>query len=247
MKLLSLRCYCFFIPCLFAASQSFAQHSTEDSSLLKARVDNAISTYHAFLFPETALYNGAEYVIYQHKLDEGDPFFMSTHFDSSSIFYDGVFYSNLRLTYDLLQDIVVVDYPVNASLIQLDNDLIESFTLGTYHFIRINKDSSGSSFPGTGFYEMLYNGKNMLLKRNTKEVNEVTLTEGVRRTIRVRSAYYLKKNGVYYSVNNKGSLLDALSDKKKNVRQFIRQNKLDTKNDMENSFIKIIAFYEGKD
>jgi len=187
----------------------------EDSFLLKARIDNAVSTYHAFLFPETALYNGAEYVIYQHKLDEGDPFFQSRYFDSSSVFYDGIFYTNIRMSYDIIQGVVIVDYPVNASRIQLENDLVDRFTLGTHHFMRIDKDSSGNLFPGTGFYEVLYRGTNLLLKKQTKEVNEVNLVEGVRRTINERIVYYLKKNGVYYSVNNKGSLLDALRDKKK--------------------------------
>jgi hypothetical protein len=247
MKFLSLRFNYFFIACLFAALQSSAQTNGEDSFLLKARIDNAVSIYHAFLFPETALYNGAEYVIYQHKLDEGDPFFQSRYFDSSSVFYDGIFYANIRMSYDIMQGVVIVDYPVNASRIQLENDLVDRFTLGTHHFMRIDKDSSGNLFPGTGFYEVLYSGTNLLLKKQTKEVNEVNLVEGVRRTINERIAYYLKKNGVYYSVNNKGSLLDALRDKKKMIRQFIHQNKLDTKRDMENSFIKILNYYEGKD
>ncbi len=58
-------------------------------------------------------------------------------------------------------------------------------------------------------------------------------------------SYYLKKGGTYYSVNNKRSLLNALKDKKTDIRKFIRKNGIRMKDDPDKALAKIIAWYDG--
>ena len=53
-----------------------------------------------------------------------------------------------------------------------------------------------------------------------------------------------KKANTFYMVSNKKSLLAILKDRKKEVQEFIRKNKLNIHKDKDNALPKIAAFYD---
>jgi len=57
--------------------------------------------------------------------------------------------------------------------------------------------------------------------------------------------YYLYKNGTYYSVSSEGSFLNVLKDKKKDLQQYIKANKLKFKKyQREDAMAKVAAYYD---
>jgi hypothetical protein len=54
----------------------------------------------------------------------------------------------------------------------------------------------------------------------------------------------LEKGSAFYTVGSKKELLNALSDRKAELKKFIRQNKLKFKNETESSLIKAIQYYD---
>jgi hypothetical protein len=222
-----------------------AQMSESDSSVYKAAVDNAISSYHEFFAPEAGVYNGIEYVPYLLPFSEGHPFFQFDHYDTGSILYDGVLYNNVRMLFDLAQDVLVIDPPFHTSAIQLFNDKVQAFVLFGHNFVRIAGDSANHAQLATGFYEVMYRGSSILLRKDAKNIQQSVVYDGLQVFVKEKVSYYLKKNGIYYPVNNKKELLIVLADAKKNIRQFIRKNKINLRRDMDNALIRIVAFYDG--
>ena len=57
------------------------------------------------------------------------------------------------------------------------------------------------------------------------------------------NAYFVYSKGVYKQVSNRNSLLDVFRDKDDAVKTFIKDNKLDFKNDLEQAIVKTAEYY----
>ena len=206
----------------------------------------AINLYHSYLRPESALFHGPEYVAYDRQLREGHPYYGENRKRPGTIGYNGIFYRNVSLLYDLVLDQVVMDDPYNVFKIALLTDWIDSFSIEDHFFIHL-RDSLNPSAPRVGFYESLYKGRIMLLKKEKKHIQEdLYSSDHVERFIEgTDSLYYLKMGDQYLSVNNSKSLLAALKNRKKEVRKFIRANNLSMRYDRENTLIKVAAWYDN--
>lgn len=232
----------FFINSHKAISQNFiADTSAETSSL-----HNAVNLYHGFLSPETGLYNGSEYVYnvyYPFVINKGDPFFKSTYFDTGAVFYNNVLYENVPLTYDIVMEELLIRDPTNNYIIRLNNERVGWFIISGHTFIRLNQDNANNGALLTGFYDLLYEGKTSFYKRGLKIVKEnLSFSE---RYIVESNEYFIKKNNQYYTVKNKGSLLLIMNNKKKEVEQFIKKNRLNFRKNREEALRKLVAYYDG--
>lgn len=234
----------FFLSC-FSSKPVNAQSLEQDSSFYSASVSQAIQVYHHYLAPESGLYNGSEYHDYPFRFTEGHQFFETNELTNGSIVYHGMLYENIPMQIDLISGHVIINSFEGAYRIQLINEKISSFSLLNHTFIRIVKDSANKNVISTGFYDQLYNGNIMALKQEKKEINEnVSITTGVTRTIIQDNFYYLKKSGKYYNIKNKSSLLEALEEKRKEIKQFMRKSKLKYKKDPDNTLIQVARYYD---
>ncbi len=221
-----------------------AQMSETDSLVYKVAVGDAITSYHDFLGSNASLYNGIEYVAYPLAINEGHPFFLFDRFDTATVIYDGVPYHQVRLLFDLAQDVLVVEPPFQGSVIQLYNERIKSFTLFGHNFVRIVDDSARRESIATGFYEVLYSGKSLLLRKDNKDIEQNLVYDGMQIFIREKINYYLLRDGSYHPINNKKELLNLMSDRKKEIRQFLRKNKIRLRKDMDDALVRAVAFYD---
>ncbi len=222
-----------------------AQFSSSDSSLYQKSVSNAVGLYFASIGDQSGLLNGNQYVAYSFSFKEGGhPFFSKDSLATGSIVYNNVLYSDVQLLYDEVGDFLV--FADRIRRIKLLTERVTAFTLYNTNFIRIEKDSLNPMLISTGFYSLLYDGKITLLKKEIKAISEETVsaTDGIVRFIRVKKYYYIKKNNNYYQVKRKKDLSEIFKDNKKEVQQFIKNNKLSFKKDRDNLLIKVSAFYD---
>jgi glutamate 5-kinase len=126
----------------------------------------------------------------------------------------------------------------------LNSKKISEFTLPGHHFIRLGKnDMNNSRIINTGFYEILYNGYNSVLKRVIKTIeDDLSSGEVVERVIHQSDYYYFKKDNAIYPAENKKDITAIFSDRKKEVQQFIRKNKLNLRKDKENVLLRIASY-----
>ena len=235
----------FFFISIFFACYSICQSQTlqEDSTLLAKAQQHLNNLHNEYIGNESALYNGRQYVVYAHTINEGIPFFVTKDLNNGTVVYNGVTYKNVPLLYDIFKNMLITIVPVSNYLIQLNNSKISSFSLLNHYFINIEKDSAEKVIK-PGFYDVLYNGKIAAYKKQIKTLGEDLSTSKLRTFIIDGTSYYIKKDNKYYSISNKGSLLSVLKDKKKQVQDYMKKNKLNIREDKDNVIAKVAAFYD---
>ena len=230
-----------------------AQLSTEDSAFYKKAVNNTVALYHQSIGDQSGLFNGNQYPGYPSTFKEGGhPFFNVQHPDKSgiptpsrgSIVYDKVFYPDVQILYDEIAGVIILHDATHR--IQLHTNKVSYFTILDNRFIRIVKDSLSGAPIQTGFYQVLYNGKVSVLKREVKLIDEKigSFSEGISRFIKIKYYYYIEKNKAFFVVNSTQSMLNAFKDQQHDVKQFVKRNKLDFGKDAENALIQIAAYYD---
>jgi hypothetical protein len=222
-----------------------AQMSSTDSLFLQKTVNQTVAAYHAAIGDGSALFNGPKYSDYPKIKDGGHAFFNTVTPSKCSIVYDKVLYPNVNLVYDEVTGVVVLQDATRR--IQLETDKITQFTIWDNRFTRLAKDSTETATLSGGFYQILYDGNTRLFKQETKRIQEDirSASDGIIRSILIKNTYFIQKKGVYYQVSNKKDALSLFNDKKKEVAQYLKRNKLDFEKDIDNALVKIIAFYDA--
>lgn len=240
MRLLALTSFFCLLFCLSSKAQELAA----DSVAFKKAKDYAISLYHENIQKESGLYNGNQYIVYAQTIEDGIPFFETAELTNGNVTYWGVEYKKVPLMYDVLKGEVITLVPSSNYLIELHTEKVSSFEIMDHKFVRIEKDSVNKNIK-PGFYDVLYDGNVAVYKRETKTLNEDLSSGKLRKFILEDSSYYIKKNGVFFEVNKKSSLLNVFKDKKKDVQDFMRKNKLKLQRNKDNALPKVAGFYDS--
>lgn len=232
----------FFLP---MSLSSFGQAPEADSINYTMAVQNAKAVYWKFISPSSGLFNGPEYVDYSFSIKEGHPFFQTADFRNGSVVYDGVLYENIPIVYDVSKDLVVINDPFKVYKLSLINERVAEFNIEKYHFVRLVNDLTTNDAIKTGYYQVLYSGSTIVYEREEKKLKEETsLTEGLKRFIVTGHSYYINKDKKIYSIGSKKSMLSLFKDKKSEIQQYMRKNKLNYKKDRENTLASVAAYYD---
>ncbi|SRR5258706_1740829 len=217
--------------------------SKSDSSLIT--YNNAKDAYFRALGTELNLYNGVYYKGYrQHENDEGQPYFESDLWYEGSVFYDGIFYENIPMLYDLIEDELVIDHRYGAVKLKLIKEKVNFFIINGHRFVHLTPAVSNSSLT-SGFYELLYEGKYKAYARWQKKRNEVTTTNEIQVRYEQKVQFYIFNGNEYLPVRAKSSVLRILKDKKPALQKFIRKQNLNFGAQCIESIPKILSFYES--
>jgi hypothetical protein len=219
-----------------------AQSSADDSMSLAKSVHNALTLYEQSAGDQSRLYNGTEYTGYPFSFTEGSPFFQRGQAQKSSIIYDQVEFRNIGLMYDDLSDRVIMQDENHR--IQLSNDRISRFTIGNLEFIRFVRDSLNTTMPESGFYNILYEGKLVVWKKEIKTIRQIYSYSETTRSIDSKTNYYFKKNDRWFRITSQKELLKVFPDRKNDIHHYIKSNKLSYKKDADNLLIKVAVFYD---
>ena len=201
-----------------------------------------IDVYYQALGEQSPLYNGSEYIEYTFTFEEGHPFFGSASWVMGNINFDGLTFHEVPMAYDIIKDQVVIKDFRKAFNIVLPSNKIEQFTISGHTFIRLLHDSSNQI--KTGFYDQLYNGKIGLFVKREKKIFEKYLDLHTNNVAYERNTYYIKKEGIYYIIKNKRTLLNVLKNKKEQVQKYLRKNGLRFKNNTEKTMIMAVQYYD---
>ncbi|WP_435353555.1 hypothetical protein [Emticicia sp. SJ17W-69] len=226
----------------FFSHRLIAQLKTNDSIFLQKAINHSVALYHLSLGDQSGLYNGSQYVGYSFTFKEGGQPYFYKDYTKGSIIYDQVLYYNIDLLYDEVADVLILKDGVRY--IQLINNKISRFTIGSNAFVQLAKEPT--NMIKSGFYHILYEGSiNSVFKRETKTINEVLNSfEGIQRFIKTEQYYTIKNNNQYYLVNRKKDVLAIFKDHKKEIQQYIKSNKLNFKKERTNFLIKVCTYHD---
>jgi hypothetical protein len=216
------------VPCL-------AQYTDPGAGSL---VQKTIDFYQAKTNIQPALYNGIEHSGYP-DFYEGTAYFGSAGWQKGDVFYDGVLYRGVNLKYDQVRDDLVVQHYDSVHAITAFGPRVRYFTLGDNKFIYLHTDAGAPS----GFYQELQTGRAGLIARKTKIINENITSSGVLRSFEATNNYYLIRQDYYYPLKNETSLFELLGDRKKELKQRLKEKQLKYRKSPEATLKEMIAYY----
>jgi len=229
----------FYILLICGLSQHVAAQNADDTTLHENAL-NAIGVYYQNLGEESPLYNGSEYIEYAYTLQEGHPFFQVVNFINGNVNVDGMIFHDVPMLYDIVKDQLIIQDFQKVYKINLPADRVRQFFLLGHLFVHLN----ASDQVKTGFYDQLYKGKISLFAKREKKILEKYSNIQISKVVISQNVYYIKKDGVYYTIKNKSSLFSALKSKKKEVQQYLKANDIKFKREPERAMIMAVKYYD---
>lgn len=233
----------FFVVVMCCAIQSFGQQAATDTTFLTSAKENQISLYTRYIEGQTRLNNGSEYRDYLSRNDE-HPYFGIDDWEYGDIIYDEETYENVPMFYDLSRDEIITEHSLNGAKIELIAEKIQWFTLGKHTFVRLKADSS--KVIESGFYELLHDGKTKVYVRWEKSLQQKVEANDIIFNFEQKKRVYILKDGVYYPVRKKESVIEVFKDRKQDIRAYMRSLGKVNKADRESAIAKVAAFYDSE-
>lgn len=235
---------CFFI--LAGLKNSYGQSISTDSASQQKAVSNAAAYLNSALGSQSRLYNGPEFIYYDH-LYKGNAYFQDlATFTPGTVYYDGIIYKGVPMLYDIYGDNVVALLYNKFSAYSLIKDRVKSFDLLGHHFVNINTDTLGlNPVLKSGYYDEIYSGKLKVLVR--REKSRQNRTDGIGNPeiyFDPSTSYYLKKNNAYYHISSQSDMLNILKDKKSELQRYIKANNIKFRKGTEDAMVKIASYYD---
>ena len=240
-SLLGILLFIFLSQGSIAQPQTISQVQLADSSLA-----HAIKTYDIAIGRNSFLYTGR---VYNNKYSsvQGHQFFMDDYWEEGLIWYKGQQFDSVNLMYEIFNDEVLVEsFTSRGALapIKLHTADVVSFKVFGHIFVRLQPDSSQSI--KAGFYDVLFDGNTVqLYSRRSKEIVKSNDVNTVAESFIQKDKYYIFKDGQYYQVKKKGTVLKVLEDHKKELKKFVKANMLSFSIDRERSLIEVSRYYES--
>ena len=226
---------------MFLTTLTQAQPAQTDTAFVSASSANAKKVYLSAVHSQSHLYNGGQYIDYNSLADE-HPYYLSEDWMTGTIIYDGQRYEDVSILYDIWADKVIVEHFTGA-FIELVTAKISSFEIRGHSFRKFTKADDSKGAITEGFYDVLYDGKTKVVARHEKLFEETIQSQQLVREFNEKNKYYIIRNGAFFPANSKRAVLQILSDKKKELRKYIRDYALDFRK-RETSIVSVAKFYD---
>lgn len=191
------------------------------------------------------LYNGRVWRNLYQQID-GTQFLFSREFLPGSVTINGRTFdsNNLKFKLDIVNDELLILTDRNT-ILQLNKEMVDLFTLlyenKLFRFKRLETDSLDML---SGYVNVIYDGETSLYVKYKKEIRLRNST-GEKDTFIQSHRVYVMKDGLLHTVNNKTSLIKLLSDRKEQLNDFIRSNKIRISRKSPESIAPVLAFYDN--
>jgi hypothetical protein len=225
---------------LLTSALCYGQVTNADTSFIAQAKKKSIVLYTSSIQHQSRLYNGNDYVIYQSRNDE-HPYYSTDDWSTGSVVYWGELYENISLLYDLSTDQVITEHD-RGSPIRLLPEKVQAFKIAEHTFVRLYRDDKNRI--SDGFFDQLYDGKTKVYGRYWKTYGEDLENTKVVPRFDASIRYYIVKDGVFTVVKSKGSVLQVLEDRKQDVKNFIRKNRINFKDNREKAIVRVTEFYD---
>jgi hypothetical protein len=218
----------------------YCQATKIDTSFLALSKTNSIALYAATIRDQTRLFNGSDYIVYLPR-DEEHPYYGSDDWTTGSIVYWDELYENVPLLFDLSIDQVIVEHD-RGSPVRLIPEKIQRFTVMGHTFVRLLRDDKNKI--SDGFYDQLYSGKSKVYAKYLKTYRETLQAPQIIPSFDESVRYYIVKDGNFHVVKTKGSVLQVLSDRKSELKNFLRKNRIRYNDNREKALVRLTEFYD---
>ncbi len=213
--------------------------TAQDQSPVKALQAYADSIYGTNDF----LVNGWKYFP-SHYNAAGNPYFLGETWRTGSVTTHGKTFDNTALLYNLVTDeLILKQHLNNGSLVYvvLNREFISSFLIGNHYFV--NTTDLQTEKPIGGYIEMVYSGNfDFLIKYDKQFVKQYTQQFPNGSFSDQHSIRYLLQDGKLTRLQRKKALLNYFASHKKEIRSFLRKNKIRYKKADNSQLYQLMKF-----
>lgn len=192
----------------------------------------------------SAIYTGR---VYQEQIyaKRGSPFFPSDTLAKGWLVYDGHLFPEVSLQWDILQNFVLIrsQYKILRKLV-LNNNLIDSFSFAGHVIKNLPADKDKNLLNG-GLYDIIYAGKSdVMVKRKRTTMVEFENQRVIYRFVD-KNVYYIRKDDLYYRVNNKADVFRLFGDRyKSGIKKEVRRQDLIWRRNFEQCLTIAATYYD---
>jgi hypothetical protein len=209
----------------------------------------AVLLYQQNLGDHTAFFSGTAYPINKAEIN-GHPFFHSDKWQTGDIYIYGQVFFDIEMKLDIYKDALILNQDsehINQAIVINETSLKGAFFLNRF-FINIQTEEADRLQIKEGYYELAYQDKSTILIKHRKTiVREVKFgTELIEEFVN-NTKYYAICNGKASLINSKKALINALSKHNKEVKRFIKDNRIKYSKRKLEEIIKIVRFYDSQD
>ena len=201
--------------------------------------DSLINMYFAAQKGNSPLYNGRQFYSYSSSI-QGHPFYNVTKWSNGAVLYDGLWYHNIPLLYDISRDELIVNHPSSIPAV-LFSERVSQFIINGEVFVYLREDKKG--IIQKGFYQLLQDGKAVLYKKSFKLLEEKIEDRQLIRQFVLTEKFFVWKNEEYRPVKRQKDLLDILKDKGQELNQYKNQHNLRYKGNAEKFIVSLTQYY----
>ncbi len=191
---------------------------------------------------QSLLYTGELEPRYLNRL-EGHPYLDTKEYRTGTLAFDGVVYPAVAMRLNVRLDRLVVLSPDKRLHVLIPSERVGFASLPEYDLFYMEPMGEKSAFP-KGFYARLHDGKYALWKRSSKMLERKV--EGLTMTDRFveRTSFWVCKEGVYYPVSGKRSLLKLFKEHGAELKRYIKEQGLSFGDGRERSLIRVLEYCE---
>jgi hypothetical protein len=225
----------------FAFSKSNAQNLPPDSLSYSYAANRVVDYYNTAIADHSEIYNGNEYDLYP-QAKKGSFYFQDIKYTTRSLIrYNGTWYQDIPVIYDIYNDFMVAAQRENLFVL-LPGKVSDVYLLN-HHFIYKNAKNPDNLSPG--FYDLVYNGKSQVLIKRTKITVENTVGSQTTEITYLDGAdVYIKKANRFYLVNSRNAFLDVFKEKKKDLNHYLKENNINYKDDKEGAVTRLANYFD---
>lgn len=227
----------------FMVQEGYGQFEA-DSVWRIVALRNTIAFQMESLGGDLRIFNGAVFSnVY--RAGSGHPFFLSDTLCKGEVLYDGGFFTNVPLMYDLLQDELVTQNYMEGVNINLVKNKVAYFVIQGCLFVYLPKDSAQLVSPDAGFYQVLVQGKVTALAKRMKLLDQKSTLDGMQSTFIPFNEYYLINGGKYFRINSDNDLAKALGLKRSVIAEWLGNYAIRYRKEPEKAIIKTLEIFNS--
>ncbi len=179
-------------------------------------------------YENSGIFNGVQYNEQHRTVNDKHKFFISRDFITGDLQYDGQFFPDTEMKYNIYDGLVLVraKQQKGATVLQLINEKVEKFVLEDHVFVNL-KDVQAKEQGLAGFYEQLLKNETLgLYKKYTQQINSRRDKNMVYYEFEdEKNDHVLYLDGSYNKIGSRRDVRRLFPELKDEIRNFYRSNR----------------------
>lgn len=192
------------------------------------------------------LVNGWKYYP-DHFNAKGDPYFNELDWQTGSVESAYGNFHDLLLRYNIQMQELVLQKTLQdgeTAFVMLNPEFISTFTIGVFYFIKADTENLHPDL--SGYVEMIYRGEiSYLAKHNKMFVANYSRNSPQGSISGQNTRYFLLIGQNLHKVKSKRTLLKIFPDHKKEIKRFMKKEKIRFKKAGNNDLYKLMNYLDG--